>query len=441
MIGTQFPQQPLHASAREAAATPGPGPTIAIVGSGPAGCYAGQFLAKKWPGADITVFESLPAPYGLIRYGVAADHQGTKGVARQFDRLFTREGVRFAGNVTVGRDIEFARLAACFDVVVLATGLPGDRELDVPCAPGARVVGAGTLLRALNGFPSHALPRDHAGRCVPLGDRVLVVGLGNVALDVLRLLSKDPAAFTGSDIDDDLLGQLRPEPPRALDAIARSGASNSKCDAAMLRELMALPGVDIAVTGLTDQDGGPVADLLRKIAHPPTPDRGRTRVTLHFGVAPEAVATQEGRTVLHARRHTGNAAEFVADTVISAIGFTHGSPLDDGCPREDWSGDHVYRVGWLNRGPRGAIAQNRKDAQLVVRSIVDDFEAGRIKAAKPGFRGVADTIGRRAVSFGDWQRIEAVERQAARPGRCRRKITDLEQMLAVAIGTNRKGLA
>ncbi|GAA3789824.1 MULTISPECIES: NAD(P)-binding protein [Amycolatopsis] len=410
----------------------GTSPTVAVVGSGPSGCYVAQFLSKTWPDSEITVFESLPAPYGLIRYGVAADHQGTKGVVRQFDRLFTRGGIRFAGNVTVGRDLEFARLAASFDVVVLATGLPGDRELDVPRDPRARVVGAGALLRALNGFPRHGLPRDGTGRCAPLGSRVVVVGMGNVALDVLRLLSKDTEAFTGSDIDDDLLGQLRPAPPADLDVIARSGASDAKCDAAMLRELIALDTVDIAASGLRDGDDGPIAGLLRE---PARRSPARTRVTFHFGLQPRSVITRSGRTLLTAqRRDDGTPVEFAADTVVTAIGFTHGAAHDDGCPGPDWAGDHVYRVGWLSRGAQGTIAQNRKHAQQVVSAIVGDFEAGRIHAAKPGFAGVADLLAHRVVGFGDWQRIEAAERSRARPGRCRRKITDLDQMLALATG-------
>ncbi|GHE76463.1 pyridine nucleotide-disulfide oxidoreductase [Amycolatopsis deserti] len=404
-------------------------PTVAVVGSGPSGCYVAQFLSKTWPDSEITVFESLPAPYGLIRYGVAADHQGTKGVVRQFDRLFTRGGIRFAGNVTVGRDIDFARLADSFDIVVLATGLPGDRELDVPRDPRARVVGAGALLRALNGFPHHGLPRT------PLGSRVLVIGMGNVALDVLRLLSKDTADFTGSDIDDEMLTQLRPERPATLDVIARSGASQAKCDAAMLRELIALDGVDIAVSGLDEKDSGPVADLLRAAAVPARDEPGRTRVTFHFGLVPESLTTCHGRTVLTARRRDdGGSAEFAADTVVTAIGFTHGAAHDDCCPGPDWTGDHVYRAGWLSRGAQGTIAENRKHAQSLVRSIVDDFAAGRITADRPGFAGVADLLAHRVVGFGDWQRIEAAEHRSARPGRCRRKITDLDQMLALATG-------
>ncbi|MCE0765011.1 hypothetical protein LWC35_19200 [Pseudonocardia kujensis] len=411
------------------------------MGSGPSGCYIAQFLAKAWPDSEITVFESLPAPYGLVRYGVAADHQGAKAVTRQFDRLFARRGVRFAGNITIGRHLDFAQVAASFDIVVLATGLPDDRELGVPCDPGAYVVGAGALLRTLNGFPSPVLPHIAAGRSRPIGSRVVIVGMGNVAVDVMRLLSKDATAFAGSDIDDDRLRQLRPTPPRSIDTVARSTASEAKCDLAMLRELVALPTVDIAVTGLDDCDDGPVADLLRKSAaaapshRPCPPGVRRTQITFHFGLVPEALLAREGRTVLTARRARLDQAkplELAADTIITAIGFTHGSTLDEASPREHWDGDHVYRVGWLSRGARGTIPENRKDAQRLARTIIADVEAERITTGRPGFRAVEASILHRTVTFDDWQRIDAFERRSARADRCRQKITDLGQMLAVA---------
>ncbi|WP_051166589.1 FAD-dependent oxidoreductase [Amycolatopsis orientalis] len=423
MIGTQSPHDfPYDPGGPRALA-------VAIVGSGPAGCYTAQFLAKSLPGAEITVFEALPAPYGLVRYGVAADHQGAKGVARQFDRLFTGDGVRFAGNVAVGRDVEFARIAANFDVVVLATGLPGDRQLEVPRDPRARVVGAGALLRALNGFP-----RDLAPPCAPLGSEVAVVGMGNVAVDVLRLLAKDDTALTGSDIDDEALRQVRPAPPKTIVVLARSGVSQAKCDPAMLRELVSLPGIDLAVSGMDERDEGPVADVLRPFATAPPSGRGRTRITFHFGLEPERIASREGRAVLAARRRDSAREEFEADTVVTAIGFTRGDAEDETVPQDDWAGSHVYRVGWLSRGAQGTIARNRKDAQQVARRIAEDCAAGRLRPEKDGFRALTELIDHRMVDFRAWQRIEAAEHRSAAPGRCRRKITDLGRMLAVATG-------
>ncbi|PJK19518.1 NAD(P)-binding protein [Mycolicibacterium goodii] len=415
-------------------------PTIAIVGSGPSGCYAGQFLAKRWPGAEITIFESLPVPYGLIRYGVAADHQGAKGVVRQFDRMFTTGGVRFVGNVSVGRDIDFDQLAAGFDIVVLATGLPEDRSLDIPQEPGSRVIGAGALLRTLNGFPARCLPCDETGTHAPLGQRVGVVGMGNVAVDVVRLLSKGADGFIGSDINDDILGQLRPTAPLTIDVVGRSAAAEAKCDAAMLREVVLLDNVDIEVTGLKDSDQGPIAELMRPYASRAdlaadvntVSAPQRTRVRLHFGVTPEVIECGDGHTLLRARRGHGERMEFAVDSLITAVGFTCGRTDDRSCPSPAWSGPHVYRVGWLRRGPKGTIPENRKDAQQVVDAIVSDVASGRIALGRPGFDAVAQRIDGQAVNFAGWQRIEMHERQSAHPDRCRRKIVDIDTMLTIA---------
>ncbi|MCZ1002388.1 FAD-dependent oxidoreductase [Streptomyces mirabilis] len=175
---------------------------VAIIGCGPSGCYTALALRRLAPEVGITVFDGRLTPYGLVRYGIASDHQGMKGVSRQFDRLFASEGVEFVGNTVIGRDIALATLERAFDVVVIATGLSEDRPLEVPTDPQARVYGAGRLLRFLNGDPdSHG--RSLGGPDGPLGTDLLVVGAGNVAIDVARLLCKTEKAFAGTDIDDE----------------------------------------------------------------------------------------------------------------------------------------------------------------------------------------------------------------------------------------------
>ena len=383
----------------------------------------------------------MPTPYGLVRYGIAADHQGTKNVTRQFDRLFTKDGVRFAGNVCIGTDIDFDDLADCFDIVALATGLPEDRPLGIPTQAGARVIGAGTLLRALNGYPTHTIPVDSDGRYTALGQQLAVVGMGNVALDVVRLMSKDPHEFEGSDIDDHLLEQLRPQRPSTIDVISRSGLALAKFDYAMLRELLSLQNIDVTVIGLGDNATGPAAELLRThidTVDEPSPTKpARTHVRLHFQATPESIATSGDRTVL--RTNTPYCptpvTELVVDTVITAIGFTQGPQQDQSSPTELWSGDNVYRVGWLSRGPHGAIPENRKDAREVVERIVDDVTSGRLEIGRAGFAAVEPLL-RNVVTFADWQRIEAFEQREALPGRCRRKVTDRAHMLSIATSTS-----
>ncbi|GAA1653323.1 ferredoxin [Mycolicibacterium murale] len=420
-----------------AAPTCAGGPSIAVIGSGPSGCYVAQFLGKQWPNADITIFERLPTPYGLIRYGVAPDHQGSKAVTKQFDRLFTTGGVRFAGNVTVGRDVEFERITELFDIVVLATGLPADRELGVPRPADAPVIGAGGLLRALNGHP-HAIALHGASARGGLGRRLVVVGMGNVAIDVVRLLSKEASGLVGSDIDDQVRQLLLPESPASIEVLSRSSAGQAKCDVSMLREVLSMPNIAATATGLTPHDDGPIAEMLRSASteSPETTDGAetRTRVAFHFRLSPERIeGTAGGGSRVHAVSEDGSRhVDLVADTIVTAIGFTHGCEADPCCPTTTWSGAHVYRVGWLSRGSVGTVADNRKQARAVADVIIDDVNAGRVSVGRPGFRALGPSMHARVVSFAQWRRIEEFELSSAPPDRCRRKITDVDHMLAVA---------
>lgn len=416
---------------------------VAVVGSGPSGCYVTQFLTKALPQAELTVFEALPTPYGLVRYGVAADHQGTKGVTRQFDRLFARPEVRFVGNVTVGQGLLFDDLADAFDVVVLATGLSRDRALDVPQDATAKVVGAGTILRALNGFPAPLLEREWGDQQEALGEVVTVIGMGNVAMDVVRLLSKDVEMLRGSDIDDAVLDRLRPRTPRVIDVVGRSPATCARFDVAMLRELQSLPNVEITADGIDSDESGAVVDLLRErgaLRASSTPTPGRTQVRLHFSVVPEATKEHHGQTILRARRTDGTAVEFVADTVVTALGFTHPGPDDPCSPTRQWGGASTYRVGWLRRGSRGAIADNRKDAREVADEILAAVASGELQASRPGFAALEPALRHRIVAFEDWQRIDRIEQERRSPHRCRRKVNSIEEMLDIARRTTSSGV-
>ncbi|AWK76275.1 hypothetical protein CBI38_32960 (plasmid) [Rhodococcus oxybenzonivorans] len=410
-------------------------PTVAVIGSGPSGCYTAQFLRKELPDAEISIFEALPVPYGLARYGVAADHQGTKAVTRQFDRMFERGAINFVGNTRIGVDVRFEDITSAFDIVVVATGLPSDRPLPIPHDEAAHVIGAGGLLRALNAYPGEVASWDTSlGR--ELGEQIIVVGNGNVAIDVVRLLTKPSRHFTGSDIHDPALELLRPAPPRSVRVLGRSSAANVKFDLAMLRELCNIDSVDIRTEGLDASTTGPVADLLRdqlRASHNSDGEHtGRTRVTFHFETVPAAVRHQDGRTILDVIRASGEQDSFAADTVITAIGFCQADEARDDVPAKTWSGSHVYRVGWLERGGRGNIAENRKHAQAVARGIVSDFAEGRIPHRDGGgLRAILPQLGL-STSFAGWQAIDEAERKTANANRCRRKITDLNQMISIA---------
>ncbi|QZP31653.1 FAD-dependent oxidoreductase [Pseudomonas sp. DR48] len=411
-------------------------PTVAIVGSGPSGCYVAQFLQKKWSAAQIAIFEALPVPYGLVRYGVAADHQGSKAVIQQFERMFEKGGVVFQGNVSVGRDISFAKLAASFDVVVLATGLNNDAVLDIPVDPVAPVMGAGVLLKALNGHPRIELPKKADGVVRELGRDIAVIGSGNVAIDVLRMIAKSDPELVGSDISDGTRADLGTSKVRSITLVSRSGAAQAKCDESMMVELLSLPGVGITVEGLRDNEEGRIPELLLAASKSASSDT-QTRLSINFlfNAAPLEIEKSAGGAQLTVTdKLFENSEKLEFDTIVTAIGFSNGSAIESTIPPSSLSGESIYTVGWLKRGPSGTVAENRKDAKSVADNIISDFDSGVLRAGKLGLVSVAHELSSGTVTHADWRRIDEYEVMSAGPGRCRKKIEKVRDMLRVARG-------
>lgn len=411
-----------------------PTPRIAIVGSGPSGCFTAQALRRTFPTAPIEVFDRLPTPYGLVRYGVAGDHQGTKAVSRQFDRLFLAEGVTYRGNCRMGAegadaDVTLDELRAAHDVVVLATGMHGDARLDVPGAEYAR--GAGAVTRLLNAHPDEAEP-------APLGERVVVVGHGNVAMDVARLLARDSEGLGGSDIEDDV-HQRFAGAVRTVHLVGRSAPSGAKFDPVMVRELAALPGVQHVVHGAGQLPGDcrdARVDAVRSLLAAPAGEApaARVRIEWWFGLSPARVEVEgvEDDARVTAAVFTGRGGEEIridADDVITAVGFTadFDSPLEPGAHPGGRVEPGLYVAGWLRRGPRGTIPDQRVDARGLAQTIADDVRSGAIEVSRPGLAPTADV-----VDFDGWRRIDLRERLAAAPGRERVKLRSREEMLRTA---------
>ena len=388
--------------------------SIGIVGAGPAGCFAAQALSKDFMDAEITILDRLPVPFGLLRYGVAADHQGSKAVQHQFERLFSRPNVEFVGGLEYGRDVDLDRLRSIFDVVVLATGAPDDRRLGVEGETLEGVIGAGRLTRALNSHPE-------AGAELPVVlPRVGIVGSGNVAADLLRLLSKTSVEWDGSDMDDALLHQILPRPVTEVHLISRSDAVEARWDAAMLRELASLKRPRFQVlTGSIGSRGSPEADALRELVAARSEPTDLS-INLHFACVVEQVLGRDRVEGIRIRSHTGLHKDVAVDTVLTAIGFEP-RPVETVPPR-------VYRTGWLRTGPQGTIPAQRTLSKQLALEIARDLRSGLIQPGRPG---CAALPAGRTTNFAGWRRIDAYERAQAVEQRVRLKISDIETLYAV----------
>lgn len=416
---------------------------IAIVGSGPSGCFVAQSLRRTWADAEITIFDRFAVPYGLIRYGVAADHQHTKAITRQFDRSFANGDVRFAGNVEIGSDVSLDELREHFDVVVLASGRWRDRMLSVPGSRLEGVLPSGDIINALNTVPRPAIPMPEIGK------RVVVVGAGNVALDMVRFLAKTGDDYAGSDVNPVALAQYLASPATHITVLSRSPIASAKSDVAMVKELGKIAGARFtyANTSQATEDNALGRKREAAFADLAAIDVAEPRVHVHFifGAEPARVTGDERVEAVHlGAAPAGESSVIEADTVISAIGFDVNAPgqwhyaehIDFAPADSGLIEPGLYRAGWLKRGPVGAIPANRADAVEVAKEIVSDVESGAspIVDGKQGYAALPAEVRERAVSFEQWQRIDEVETAAAEADRIRRKLPNHDSMLDVALG-------
>jgi ferredoxin--NADP+ reductase len=384
---------------------------VAIVGTGPAGMYAAQDLLLHTP-AEVTLLDRLPVAGGLVRFGVAPDHPATRGVGDTFARLHTHPRVRMRLGVEVGRDVDPAELAARHDAVVYAVGAAGDRRLDIPGEDRTGSLAATTFVSWYNGHP------DVAPDAVDLSaERVVVVGTGNVALDVARILLTDPDALARTDIAGHALAALRRSRVREVVLLGRRGPEDAACTRPELLALRHLPGVRLVVddhdprVGATLQSAGPQdkAALLRglpreRIDWSRPPGSGR-RLAFRFHSAPLEVT---GRDTMDAVRVTrpGGRAEITAGMLLRAVGYrgrpVPGLPFDEATGTVPHEAGRVaghpgtYVVGWIKRGPSGGIGTNRVCAAETVGSLLADAVAHALPVA-PGRR---QSVGLRRLARG-----------------------------------------
>ena len=426
---------------------------FAIVGSGPAGFYTAEALEKAYGDkARIDILDRYPVPYGLIRFGVAPDHQSLKAVSKRYDKVAECAGVDFIGNVTVGRDVSIAELLDLYDAVILATGAPHDRKLGIPGEELPGVVGSGEFVGWYNGHPEFADLNPFLN-----GTHAVVVGAGNVALDCARILSKTRHEFEGSDIVGHALDELDNSAIRTVTILGRRGPHQVAMTPKELGELghleAAVPEVDLADFPPVEADEALEPGLRKSVtilrSFADLPHDKPKRMVFDFFAKPLRIEG-EGRaerviverTELDEKggaRGTGDTYEVPASLVITAIGYST-SPIPDvpfeGGKFVNESGrisDRLYAVGWARRGPTGTIGTNRPDGYEVADQVAAAMPAGTAgdRDGTEGLKRLLESRGVMPTDYDDWRKIEETEVARARPGSPREKFVRPHEWMSV----------
>ena len=439
--------------------------SVAVVGSGPAALFACERL-KREANLRVDLLEALPFPFGLVRYGVAPDHQGVKNIQRQFQRHLEDDKVRFVGGVQVGADVTLAELRKLYDAVVLGVGGSESRVFGIA---GEELPQVWTASRFTGWYNAH--PDYTEAPPLQAGGRTVVLGHGNVAVDVARVLLRTPEAFAGSDLWQCATKVLATASQSSVLLAGRSGAGDAKCTTPELRELLKLDGVQVRLQGaeaeatslqglLLEQDAdgesAPAEVRRRKgnlqafLEADSSGKSGRALVWA-FGWRPLSFIEKDGalagvRFALRERAKdgawgdTGEEIEVPCDFAVSCIGYR--TPALEGVPYDEARGVFanqdgridagLWAVGWCGRGATGAIATNRKEAHKRMEELLAEL-TGVPKAGSAGLDALLQARGVRPYLLDDWRTIEKAEEQAARTERVREKFTDLSAVQALLV--------
>jgi ferredoxin/flavodoxin---NADP+ reductase len=436
----------------------GAGLHVAVVGSGPAGLYTAEALIKQAAALEpplavqVDVLDRLPTPYGLVRYGVAPDHPSIKSIAGYLRKILENPAVRFLGGVHLGDDVTREELLGCYDAVVYATGAMRDRRLGVE---GEDLPGSFAATDFVNWYCGH--PDTDPGRFVLDAESVAVIGVGNVAVDVARLLVKDPKELGGTDVSQPVLDALTGSKVREVHVIGRRGPAQAKFTTKELRELGELAGVDIVVqpaeadlaTFDAGGEGQRLAETDRRVRGnlaaigdwaARAPGGQPRRLTVRFWLKPVRIEGSDRVTGLTVERTrldeqgrltgTGELETIGVQMVLRSVGYQSvplaGVPFDERSHTVPNESGRVlgpggaplpgeYVAGWLKRGPTGVIGTNKSDAAETVRALLTDLAPDRVAAA--GRRALlAELLAGRGVvpvSYADWLRVEQAETELA----------------------------
>ena len=438
---------------------------VAVIGAGPAGIYASDILVKKTGGnVRIDLIEQMPAPFGLIRYGVAPDHPRIKGIIKSLHRVLDTEQIRLLTNVHIGRDITVDELQQHYDAVIFATGAVGDRHREIPGAQLQGVHGAGEFVGFYDGNPRFEREWDLSA------SEVAVIGVGNVGLDVSRILAKTGDELKVTEIADNVYDSLAQNKAETVRVFGRRGPAQAKFTPQELKELDHSDNINVVVSpedidydesSLDARASSKSTDLVCQVLEQYAirdPKQAPHTLQIHFFEQPVEILGENGRvsgikterTELTGDgnvRGTGKFTTWPVQAVYFATGYR--SDAVDGVPFNSEKnvinndGGHVndeegaivpglYTTGWVKRGPVGLIGNTKSDASETIGMLLDDAAAGALPSPTAG--DITEAFAEKGIDYltwQDWQRLDAAERALGeREGRERKKYVEGDDMVA-----------
>lgn len=455
---------------------------VAVIGSGPAGVYASDALMKSSTDVEVDLFEKMPAPFGLIRYGVAPDHPRIKGIIMALHRVMEKPELRLFSNVEFGKDITLDELKEHYDAVIFATGAVGDRALPTPGADLPEHFGAGEFVGFYDGNPLFERTWDLSA------ESVAVVGVGNVALDVSRILAKTGEELHVTEIPDNVYEVLKTNKAKEVHVFGRRGPAQAKFTPLELKELDYSPNVEVVVDP-RDIDYDSASEIMRRNSKITDqvctilenyairePKNAPHKLYIHFFESPVEILSEEGadgqQHVVGLRtqrmeydgagglRPTGETTDWKVGAVYSAVGYRSdalpGIPFDnvknvisnvggrviESDNTEDEAAEAItglYTTGWVRRGPVGLIGNTRGDANEAVANLLADAAEGKkFTPSKPELSAVNELLESKGIDYLDWEgwhKLDAAERTAGEAeGRERKKYVEWDEMVTHSKG-------
>lgn len=455
---------------------------VAVIGSGPAGVYASDALMKSSTDVEVDLFEKMPAPFGLIRYGVAPDHPRIKGIIMALHRVMEKPELRLFSDVEFGKDITLDELKEHYDAVIFATGAVGDRALPTPGADLPEHFGAGEFVGFYDGNPLFERTWDLSA------ESVAVVGVGNVALDVSRILAKTGEELHVTEIPDNVYEVLKTNKAKEVHVFGRRGPAQAKFTPLELKELDYSPNVEVVVDP-RDIDYDSASEIMRRNSKITDqvctilenyairePKNAPHKLYIHFFESPVEILSEEGTdgqqhvTGLRTQRMeydgagglrpTGETTDWKVGAVYSAVGYRSdalpGIPFDnvknvisnvggrviESDNTEDEAAEAItglYTTGWVRRGPVGLIGNTKGDANEAVANLLADAAEGKkFNPSKPELSAINELLESKGIDYLDWEgwhKLDAAERAAGEAeGRERKKYVEWDEMVTHSKG-------